>query len=139
MDLCPLVNRDLQWRKSTDFANVPGYAAASDLLCRLFGAEVAEGLRAPYCLGDVGALTALFDDRRLSGLTVETRDGIVEFPSIQDWMYTDIKGWTLADALDDDQYARLQAEAENRLTQFVGSDGRVVFRSPVHIVTANRA
>lgn len=119
--------------------NVPGYAAASALLHRLFGADVAEGLRAPYCLGDVRVLRELFDDSDVSGLTVETRDGVVEFPSIQDWMHTDIKGWTLADVLDDDQYFRLLKEAGNSLAEFVRSDGRVDFASPIHIVSGGKA
>jgi SAM-dependent methyltransferase len=119
--------------------NVPGYAAAAALLQRLFGADVAEGLRAPYCLGDVRVLTELFDDSSLSGLSVESRDGVVEFPSIRDWMYTDIKGWTLADTLDDDQYARLLKEASTTLAEFVGSDGKVEFASPIHIVSGGKA
>ena len=119
--------------------NVPGYAAASTLLHRLFGADVAEALRAPYCLGDVSVLRELFDDSSLTGLSVETRDGVVEFPSIQDWMYTDIKGWTLADTLDDDQYSRLLQEASTTLAEFVRSDGQVEFASPIHIVSGEKA
>lgn len=119
--------------------NVPGYAAASALLHRLFGGDVAEGLRAPYALGDTGVLMELFDDSGFSDLTIETRDGVVEFPSIADWMYTDIKGWTLANALDDDQYALLLKEADTVLEEFVRGDGSVEFSSPVHIVTGSRS
>jgi hypothetical protein len=50
-------------------------------------------------------------------------------------MYTDIRGWTLADMLDDAQFARLLEEAEKALRPFVGGDGSVAFAAPAHIVT----
>ncbi len=37
----------------------PGYAAMTALLHELFGEQIAEALRAPYCLGDPRALAAL--------------------------------------------------------------------------------
>ena len=116
--------------------NTPGYAAASALLHRLFGATVAESLRSPYLLGDTGELIALFDDPNLTKISVDTYEGIAQFPSIEDWMYTDVRGWTLADVLDDDQYALLLNEAHTALQKFVLSDGSVAFASPAHIVTA---
>ena len=54
------------------------------------------------------------------------------------WMYTDIKGWTLASSLDDDQFDRLQREAERALQHFVSKDGSVRFEAPAHILTANK-
>ena len=116
--------------------NTPGYAAAAALLNRLFGADIAESLRSPYALGDTAMLQSLFDHSALSDASVDTRDGVVEFPSIEDWMHTDIRGWTLADVLDDKQYALLLREADDALDEFVLSDGSVSFRSPAHIVTA---
>jgi ubiquinone/menaquinone biosynthesis C-methylase UbiE len=116
--------------------NTPGYAAASALLQRLFGAAIAESLRSPYALGDATLLKHLFDNTGLCAVEVETHDGVVEFPSIEDWMHTDVRGWTLADVLDDDQYALLLSEATVALREFVSSDGTVVFRSPAHIVSA---
>jgi SAM-dependent methyltransferase len=116
--------------------NTPGYAAASILLHRLFGATIAESLRSPYVLGDISTLKNLFADTGLSKVSVDTVDGVARFPSIEDWMHTDVRGWTLADALDDDQYTLLLKEAKTALKQFVLSDGSVEFASPAHIVKA---
>lgn len=116
--------------------NTPGYAAAAALLQRLFGETIADSLRSPYALGNTATLKALFDDTGLSGVNIETRHGMVEFPSIQDWMHTDVRGWTLADVMDDDQYDLLLKEANVALSEFKTSDGRVAFSSPAHIVTA---
>jgi hypothetical protein len=49
-----------------------------------------------------------------------------------------VRGWTLADALDDAQYAQLLAEAERDLRPFLAADGTVAFAAPAHIVTATK-
>lgn len=119
--------------------NTPGYAAATDLLQRLFGDEAADALRAPFVLGDPDKLLALFDTPGLTELAVETLSGTARFPSLESWMYTDVKGWTLADLIDDSQFDLLQAEARQALSGFVAEDGRVSFAAPAHIVTAYKA
>ncbi len=116
--------------------NTPGYAAASMLLDRLFGAAIAESLRSPYVLGDIAILRGLFDGVGLSNVSINTVDGVARFSSIEAWMHTDVRGWTLAGVLDDDQYDLLLKNAYESLQEFVLSDGRVEFRSPAHIVTA---
>ncbi len=114
----------------------PGYAAMVALLERLFGAEIAAGLRAPFVLGAPGELRELFEAAGIPGATVDTQVGEARFPSIADWVHTDVKGWTLADAIDDAQYALLQKEAREELKRFAAADGTVRFDSPAHIVTA---
>jgi hypothetical protein len=51
-------------------------------------------------------------------------------------MEADIKGWTLADVIDDKGFELLVSEAETEFARFVTKDGRVEFRNPAHIVTA---
>ncbi|MBZ0287072.1 MAG: class I SAM-dependent methyltransferase [Anaerolineae bacterium] len=119
--------------------HTPGYAAMTALLDRLFGAEAANGLRAPFSLGDTAKLRSVFDHTGLAEVEVTTHAGTAHFPSIQDWVFTDIKGWVFADQLDDEQYALLLREAEPSLAPFVAADGQVRFASSAHIVTARKA
>ena len=119
--------------------NSPGYAAMVALLRRLFGDEAANALYAPFCLGETGPLMALFAEAGIEGAAVQTQVGQARFPSLRDWVHTDVKGWTLADLIDDDQYALLQAEAQTALAGFVQADGRVEFDAPAHIVSAAKA
>ncbi len=114
----------------------PGYAAMVALLDRLFGAPAAAALRAPFALGARAELRALLAGAGLEDSAVATQDGTARFPSIDDWVRTDIKGWTLADMIDEAQYRRLLAAAREELTAFVGPDGTVAFLAPAHIVTA---
>lgn len=113
--------------------NTPGYAVMVNILQRLFGDEVANGLRAPYTLGNVQDLQNLFHKAGISDAAITTHHGMAEFPSIQSWVYTDIKGWTLADKLNDTQFELLLREAEQMLRSFVTDQGTVTFNAPAHI------
>jgi SAM-dependent methyltransferase len=117
----------------------PGYKAMVDLLQRLFGGDIADNLRSPYILGDLRKLQSVLDDAGVVGAAITTLNGKARFPSIDAWMFTDIKGWTLADKIDDAQYAHLLAEAKRDLAQFETTSGEVVFDSPAHIITVTKA
>lgn len=116
----------------------PGYAAMVALLQRLFGEPVASELRGPFVLGDTAELCALLAAAGIPDAEIRTLDGTVRFPSLESWVHTDIKGWTLADRIDDAQYRTLQAEAPRELGPFVGRDGVVTFKAPAHIATARK-
>ncbi len=109
------------------------------LLRRLFGEGTAEGLRAPFNLGDVQRLYTLFEEAGIPDAKVTTHYGTARFPSIESWVYTDLKGWTLADAIDEAQYQLLLKEAQQELGRFVNDQGAVAFAAPAHIVTATNA
>lgn len=119
--------------------NTPGYLAMVDLLLRLFGDEAANGLRAPYDLGDVNLLKPLFKHNKLKDVKIETQLEQAKFPSLEGWMFTDIKGWVLADKIDDEQYAILLKEAKTVLADFVREDGTVSFNTQAHIITVTKA
>lgn len=112
----------------------PGYAAMTELLTRLFGNETAAALEAPFALGDKRVLRGLFADAAMYDADIITQEGRARFPSIQQWIHTEIKGWTLAEVLDDEQYQLLLLEAEQELKPFVSDEGGVSFVIPAHII-----
>ena len=118
--------------------NTPGYAAMAVLLERLFGAQTAEALYAPFSLGDQEALRSLFNDSYLQNLQLTTLPGTARFASINAWVLTEIKGWTLSDRIDEAQYQKLLEEAQKELRPFVRSDRTVQFPAPAHIITAQK-
>lgn len=116
-------------------AETPGYTAMFGLLRRLFGDTAAESLRVPYAMGDAERLAARFAAAGLSAEVTVGR-GTARFPSIEAWVHTDVRGWTLADAIDDDQYALLLNAARDELRRFESDDGTVRFDHPALIATA---
>lgn len=119
--------------------NTPGYAAMVALLRQLFGDAPADALVAPYSLGEPSALRALFEEAGISDFEILTRPGTARFPSLASWVHTDIKGWTLAGMIDNEQMALLLREADVALKPFVLDDGRVAFAAPAHLVTTKKA
>ena len=115
--------------------STPGYAAMVNLLQRLFGTQVADALRAPFALGEPGLLRGMLADTGAGRATIETVDITAHFPSLEAWVQTDVKGWTLADMIDDGQYQTLLKAAREELGGFELSDGTVAFNSPAHIAT----
>ncbi|WP_424929639.1 class I SAM-dependent methyltransferase [Amaricoccus tamworthensis] len=112
-----------------------GYAGMISLLDRMFGREVADALRAPYVLGDRDVLAGVLASGGFNDAVVETRVGTARFQSIREWVRMDVRGWTLADMIDEDQFEALVAAAEQEFAGLVGSDGRVAFDAPAHLVT----
>jgi hypothetical protein len=106
----------------------------AELLRRLFGNEAASALEAPFSLGDKSVLCDLFAEAGMADADILTQQGKASFPSLQAWVFTEIKGWTLAAVLNDEQYRLLLREAEQELKPFVSDDGSVSFVIPAHIV-----
>jgi SAM-dependent methyltransferase len=115
--------------------DTPGYQAMADLIADLFGDETAGALRAPYSMGHPDevrdVMLAAFPD-----IVVTEHEGVARFDSIDAWVHTDIRGWTLAEMIDDDQYGALVAEARRRLSRFSDESGKVSFAAPALIATA---
>lgn len=118
--------------------NTPGYSAMTTLLQRLFGDDVAQALQSPYNLGDTRLLKSIFVEAGIPHAKISTVAGTAHFASVEAWVTTDVKGWTLADVLDDQQFRLLLNEAEKTVHPFVTADGTVSFNSPAHIVTAQK-
>jgi len=107
----------------------PGYAAMVTLIRRLFGDEPAEALLAPFSVGTGErlrrALATVFPD-----VKVRRVEGVARFPSLDDWVHTDVRAWTLRDMIDVAQLERLQGEARLVLGGFCDERGAVAFPAP---------
>ena len=119
--------------------NSPGYAAMIDLIDRMFGYVAADALRAPFALGELGELSSLLHRTGWGDAAIDTRIGTARFDSITEWVRMDVRGWTLADLIDNDQYDALVRAANEELASFAISDGTVTFAAPGHIITLHRS
>jgi hypothetical protein len=105
------------------------------LLERLFGASVADGLRAPFAMGDRNVLSSLFRDAGFGSQRTVTRTGVARFPSVSAWVEADAKGWL---QLDDEQHRLLLDAAHAELGHFVTPEGAVEFAMAGHIAYGER-
>lgn len=118
-----------------DVEDSPGYAAMIQVLDRVLGHEAADALRAPFTLGSEEVLRALVA-HELPDVEVHRLPGTARFASLEAWLHTDVRGWTLAGSVDDEQYAELLAAARHDLADFVGTDGQVAFGAPALVASA---
>lgn len=103
----------------------PGYAALTALVERLFGSVASEALRPPFALGERDRLEALVAEV-LPQPAISEHQGVARFESLAAWLHTEIRGWTLADLIDDDGFEELSRQAEEELRDFVDR-GHVAF------------
>ncbi len=109
-----------------------GYARLAALVERLFGPEAADAIRVPFRLGDHDLLMQLATSA-LSDPTVTRHAGVARFESVQAWLHTEIRGWTLADSIDDEGFATLLDAAHAELADLVDDRG-VVFEVSALII-----
>jgi ubiquinone/menaquinone biosynthesis C-methylase UbiE len=115
----------------------PGYASMVDLLRRVVSDEAADALLAPFALGTPEIVRDLLADV-FADVVVTRHDGVARFDSIESWVHTDIRGWTLADLIDDATYQRLLAEALRVHAAYIDERERVRFAAPALIATATK-
>ena len=112
----------------------PGYEAMVALIEDELGQAAADALRAPFVLGDHNLVRDLLAP--IGGdLQIDEIAGVARFPSIAAWVSTDVRGWTLADLVDDAAEARLVDRAEGELSDFIATDGTVAFAAPAIVAT----
>ena len=116
-------------------SETPGYAEVAQMLADIFDPDVAKSVEAPYCLGDTNELESIFAMAGARSISIRTISGKARFESIDSWLYTDIKGWTLAEAIDDHDYERLRKAAPPYLEKFAREDGKIEFEAPANLVT----
>lgn len=98
-----------------------GYTAMQELFRDQLGDDAAASLDAPFAMGREGVLEALFATAGLSGVSYSSIAGSGRFASIDEWITTEVKGWTLGDSVSDDQLTDLVAVARQRLRRFATS------------------
>ncbi len=113
----------------------PGYAAMIALLDRMFGKAAADALRAPFVLADRTRLGEVLRGAGWENAAVSVHGGIARFPSIREWVRMDVRGWTLSDMIDDDQFEALVTAAERELSGFADRSGAVAFDAPALFVS----
>lgn len=120
--------------------NVPAYAAEVELVERLAGRQAADGLRAPFVLGDREDLATLFSEAGVSSVQITTHQGVADFPDIRTMVEADLRGWlpVMGVTLSEDQIDRILREARTALGSYAGADGRAAFPLSAHVVTATR-
>jgi hypothetical protein len=120
--------------------NIPAYARVVALLERTAGRQAADALRAPFALGDRQELGALFSEAGVAPTEITTHHGAAWFPNIRTLVEAELRGWlpVMGVVLTEDRIGRILQEAEQALSSYATTDGRVTFHLSAHLVTAKK-
>jgi ubiquinone/menaquinone biosynthesis C-methylase UbiE len=102
--------------------NNTGYARLAQLLEQLFGRRAANALRAPFQMGEAEQLADIVTPS-IENTSITAHNGRAHFDSLDTWLHTEVRGWTLADEIDDDGFKTLLDAATRELDDVVGDDG----------------
>jgi len=120
--------------------HIPGYAAEVALVERVAGEQAAGPLRAPFILGDIEELAALFKSAGVRDVSNMTYYGVARFPSIRSMLDADVKGWLplFGITLGNEEIDRIYKEAEQELSSFLSPAGTVAFDLSAHILSGSK-
>lgn len=121
-----------------DFNQSTGYVTLAEIAQARTGSAAAELLRSPFVLGDKRELTEIFGAAGIEAIDIESLEGTARFPSIDEFVESEVKGSPLDDILDAQSYQLLLDEARRGLKFCVNGCGEVVFPMPAHIVAAGK-
>jgi SAM-dependent methyltransferase len=117
--------------------NNRGYARLAGLIDGFFGSDAADAIRVPFHLGDPKTLLGLAAGA-ISNPAVTRHRGIARFESLQAWLHCEIRGWTLADTIDDHGFAMLLDAAHTQLGD-LAANGHVCFDVSALVVNGTSA
>ncbi len=102
-----------------------GYVAMQELFRDSLGPEAASSLDAPFAMGKPGVLETLFIEAEVDGVSYRSIDGTGRFDSIDQWVTTEVRGWTLSDSVSEERLTALIEVAREKLDGFMTPDGCV--------------
>lgn len=100
-----------------------GYSAMQELFRDKLGGDAARSLDAPFAMGKAGVLEALLEEAAIRDASYRSIEGTGRFDSIDQWVRTEVRGWTLSDSISEEQLAALIEAARDHLGEFETTDG----------------
>jgi SAM-dependent methyltransferase len=102
-----------------------GYSAMQDLFRDELGDDAAASLDAPFAMGAPGVLEGVIEAAGIDTAEFTTVMGTGRFDSIDQWVTTEVRGWTLGDDVSAERLEQLIAVARGRLATFRTDEGCV--------------
>ena len=81
----------------------------------------------PFTMGEAGKLTDIFSAAGLENASIAVHNGIAEFPSVEDFINTEIQEWRLEDSVDTHQIEDIGLKLRVKYPDFAESSGVIKF------------
>jgi len=87
----------------------------------------ADSMAWPFTMGEAGRLANIFESAGVENATISEHDGTADFPSVEDFVATEIQAWLLADSVDENQIDAMVKLLRAKYPDFGGRDGAITF------------
>lgn len=116
----------------------PGYGPFVEVAVRHAGPEAAALMETYWKLGDLDRLTGLVESAGLRVTRTTTRLGAVRFPSIDEFVRTEIEGTPLVERLPAEAFERILEDSREALASFRTETGGAEVPISGHLVAATK-
>lgn len=89
--------------------------------------DSANSLAWPFTMGQGGSLDRIFKTAGIGEVAIREHDGTAVFPSVEDFVTTEIQAWVLADSVDGNQIDAIVNLIRAKYPPFSGTTGAVTF------------
>jgi SAM-dependent methyltransferase len=103
------------------------YAGLVNIARQRIDDQAGDSLAWPFALGEKGKLAEIFRSAGIDQETISVHDGRAHFPSLEDFVRTEIQAWVLADSVDDKKIGAVVADLRTEFKGYCDDDGSVDF------------
>ena len=89
--------------------------------------EAGKSLAWPFLLGDDGKLLSILEAGGAGRAELGTYSGHAHFPSLEDFVTTEIRSWVLGESVNDQNIAEVVEDSKTELAEFQTEDGAIEF------------
>lgn len=91
------------------------------------GDDSANSMAWPFTMGQAGRLKEIFEAAGIEVAAMSEHDGTADFPSVEDFVATEIQAWLLAESVDENQISQIVNLIRNKYPPFEEATGAVTF------------
>lgn len=121
-----------------DLEQSPGYHGMAKLVQQLTDGPVTGEYLAPFALGNESLIRSLLEDAGLSAANLQTARSLIRYESMESWVHTDFRGWTISNLITEELCDRLVQQASSALRHLVKEDGSVEFEMMAYFVSTTK-
>lgn len=103
----------------------PGYACLVDIARRRIDEAAGSSLSWPFALGEEGKLSEICLSAGVSDVAISGHCGRAKFPTLKDFVTTEIQSWVLADSVDEESIAAVVVDSSIKFEDYCDADGAV--------------
>ena len=105
----------------------PVYAGLVNIARKRIDDQAGDSLAWPFALGEEGKLAEIFRSAGIDQVSISEHDGNAQFPSLEEFVRTEIQAWVLADSVDDEKIGAVVADSRTEFKGYCHDDGSVDF------------